>query len=97
LNSRVRVRGVIKIYRVREVQVSHFSKNQELRKFKLAIFSKKQELAKFKLEFFLKSKVSKVRVGLMPKMLKLELELMDHDTFSSASLLTTFDCYQSNT
>jgi hypothetical protein len=39
LNSGVRVRGVIK-YRVREVQVSHFSKKQELGKFKLAIFQK---------------------------------------------------------
>ena len=54
--------------RVSEVQVSPFSKNQELAKFKLAFFSK--------------SKVSRVRVGLVPIMLKLELELMNLDYFS---------------
>ena len=42
-----------KIYRVSEVQVSHFFKNQELVKFKLAPL-KIQELAKFKLAFFFK-------------------------------------------
>ena len=43
-----------KIYRVSEVQVSHFLKNQELVKFKLVAFQKNQELAKFKLAIFFK-------------------------------------------
>ena len=45
-------------------------------KFKLAPL-KIQELAKFKLAFFSKLKVSRVRVGLVPIILKLELELMN--------------------
>ena len=51
-------------------------------KFKLAAFKKNQELAKFKLAFFSKLKVSRVKVGLVPIMLKLELELMNLDYFS---------------
>jgi hypothetical protein len=65
--------------------------------FKLAIFQKLR-VSKVQVSISLKFKVSKVKVGLVPKMLKLELELMNHDTFSSASLVTTLDCcHQSNT
>jgi hypothetical protein len=85
-----------KIYRVSEVQVSQYLQHQDSLKFKLAIFQKSR-VSKVQVSIFFKSKVSKVRVGIVPKTLKLELELMNHDTFSSASLLTTLNCYQSNT
>ena len=52
-----------KIYRVSEVQVSHFFKNQELVKFKLAFFSKNQELGKFKLAFFQNQKLAELELA----------------------------------
>jgi len=70
-----------KIYRVSEVQVSHFFKNQELVKFKLAAL-KKSRVGKVQVSIFSKSKVSRVKVCLVPIMLKLELELMNLDYFS---------------
>ena len=68
LNSGVRVRCVIKSTESVKFKVNHISKNQELVKFKVSHFSKNQELVKFK-------------VSLVPIILKLELELMNHDTF----------------
>ncbi len=70
-----------KIDRVSEVKVSHFLKNHELVN-QVSRFSKNQELAKLMLAFFSKLKVSRVRVRLVPIMLKLELELMNLDCFS---------------
>ena len=72
LNYGVRVRWVVKLI--------------ELVKLKLATlknhFSKNQELAKLQLSFFPKLKVSRVRVSVVPIMLKLELKLIHLDCFS---------------
>jgi hypothetical protein len=82
LNSGVRVRCVIKSTESVKFKVYHISKNQELVKFKVSHFSKNQELVKFKVGHFSKNQeLVKFKVSLVPIILKLELELMNHDTF----------------
>jgi hypothetical protein len=82
LNSGVRVRCVIKSTESVKFKVNHISKNQELVKFKVSHFSKNQELVKFKVSHFSKNQeLVKFKVSLVPIILKLDLELMNHDTF----------------
>ncbi len=63
-------------------KVNHISKNQELVEFKVSHFSKNQELVKFKVSHFSKNQeLLKFKVSLVPIILKLELDLMNYDTF----------------
>ncbi len=82
LNSGVRVRCVIKSTESVKFKVNHNSKNQELVKFKVSHFFQNRELEKFKVSHFSKTQeLVMFKVSLVPIILKLELELMNHDTF----------------
>jgi hypothetical protein len=66
LNSGVRVRGAIKFIELGKFKLAIFKKSS-VKKVQVSHFSKKQELVKFKLDFFQNPKSAKLELAQCPK------------------------------